>query len=372
MKVKIPKSYSQEAILEILMKFRAPLIIAFITVMVSTVGYMIISKVSLLEALYMTVLTVTTIGYGEIWNMGGKERVFNLIVMTLGVGSVMGYSLAVLINIVTSGELKKIVRFRKMLNDIENLKMHYLVFGSNPYVVDFIRKLHSKKIPYVLIPSGEKAEKIAAHILDLDPMNDDTLYLANVKGAAGAIVATLDDFKNLGITFAISQVVKKENLTPFFLICVANDKKFKEKMLTAGATHVEVIPSVVSGRLCEIASKPSIFSRSLLRDIIFGEETEIDIDEFLVLEKSPIAGKTIGEIDFRKKLNLMILAIRRSDGTTVNMPSSSERLKVGDVILVAGREEDLRKAEGLLFSARVIPRRYSLKKSFKEREDGLE
>ncbi len=371
MKAKIPRAYSQDAVLEILMKFRAPLIIAFITVMVSTVGYMIISKVSLLEALYMTVLTVTTIGYGEIWNMGGKERVFNLLVMTFGVGSVMGYSLAVLINIVTSGDLKRIVRFRKMVSDIKNLKMHYIVFGSNSFAQGTVKRLISKRIPCVLIPSEEGTMDGFDFVLDLDPLDENTLYLANIQEAAGVIIATSDDLKNLGITLTVDRVVKREGLSPFSIISVTGDEKFREKLTDAGATYVEVIPSMVSGRLCEIASKPSPFSRSLLKDIIFGKETGVDIDEFLVLEGSPIANRTLGDIDFRRRFKLTVLAIRKVDGTTVNMPLPDEVLSSGDVILVAGREKDIKRAEDLLFSAKVMPRRFSLRKSFKERKDGL-
>jgi len=157
----IPKKYSQDKLLEILMKFRAPLIIALITIMASTIGYMVISKVDLLKAFYMTILTVTTIGYGEMWQMGAKDRVFNLFVMVVGVGAVMGYSLAVLIDLITSGELIKILRFRKMVSDISALKGHYLIFGFNDYVSELIVELRRNRIPVVVISDDEKLEAFA-------------------------------------------------------------------------------------------------------------------------------------------------------------------------------------------------------------------
>ena len=148
---RIPARYGQERILEILMKFRAPLIVGLIAIMFSTIGYMVISGVDLLKAFYMTILTVTTIGYGEMWNMDAKARIFNLFVMILGVGSVMGYSIAVLINIVTSGEVKKILRFRKMVSDISALKGHYIIFGMNDYVLHMIKEMKHYRIPVVVV-----------------------------------------------------------------------------------------------------------------------------------------------------------------------------------------------------------------------------
>ena len=373
----IPQKYGQERILEVLMKFRAPLIIALITVMVSTVGYMLISGVDLLTAFYMTILTVTTIGYGEMWDMDVRARIFNLAVMTFGVGSVMGYSIAVLINIVTSGEIKKILRFRKMVNDISALKGHYIVFGMNDYVLHLIKEMKFYKIPVVLVDPTEKLEEFAKeheinYYLQLDPSDENTLYLANIETAVGAIVATTDDYRNLAITLTVKNAVTKNNIYPFFILALVKKEKFKEKLKLVGADYVETIPSIISKRMAILARKPPIFGeKSLLEEILFGEHTLIDIEELVVQGDSPIVGKTLKDLDLRKKFGITVIAVKKATGKIIFTPGGDVTIEPFDILVVVSTKDKLQEAVRILFKGKVSSRGAMLKKKIKERLDGL-
>jgi len=359
------------------MKFRAPLIIAFITIMLSTIGYMLISGVDLLTAFYMTILTVTTIGYGEMWNMDAKARIFNLVVMTFGVGSVMGYSIAVLINIVTSGEVKKILRFRKMVNDISALKGHYIVFGMNDYVLHLIKEMKFYRIPVVLVDSSEKLEEFAKendinYYLQLDPSDENTLHLANIEAAVGAIVATTDDYKNLAITLTVKNTVTKNNIYPFFILALVKEDKFKEKLKLVGADYVETIPSIISKRMAILARKPPIFGeKSLLEEILFGERTFIDIEELVVQNDSPIVGKTLSEIGLRKRFEITVIAIKKSNGEVIYTPGGDVTIEPLDILVVVAPKDKLQEAVKILFKGKVASRGAMLKKKIKERLYGL-
>jgi len=372
----IPKKYSQDKLLEILMKFRAPLIIALITIMASTIGYMVISKVDLLKAFYMTILTVTTIGYGEMWQMGAKDRVFNLFVMVVGVGAVMGYSLAVLIDLITSGELIKILRFRKMVSDISALKGHYLIFGFNDYVSELIVELRRNRIPVVVISDDEKLEAFAKeneirYYLNLDPTKENTVYLANVKAAVGAIVATDDDYKNLAVTLTVKNVVAKENIYPFFILGVARSREFSEKLKLVGADFVETVPSIVSKRIAVLAKKPPIFGeKSLLEEILFGENLFIDIEEFIVQPDSPLVGKTLKELDLRRKFGITVIAIKKRDGRLIYTPGGDTKIEPLDVIVVVGPQEKIKEAVRAFLKGKVTSRSALLRRKLKERLEG--
>lgn len=374
---KIPPRYGQEKLLEILMKFRPPLIVALITVMLSTIGYMLISKVDLLKAFYMTILTVTTIGYGEMWQMDAKARIFNLAVMTFGVGSVMGYSIAVLINIVTSGEVKKLMEFRKMVNDISSLKGHYIVFGMNDYVAHLVKEMKYYGIPVVVIANDEKIEEFAKeneikYFLNLNPTEENTLYLANIKAAVGAVVATLDDYKNLAITLTVKNTVAKHNIYPFFILALTKEEQFKEKLKLVGADYVETIPSIISKRIVIIARKPPIFGeKSLLEEILFGEHTFIDIEELVVQPDSPIIGKSLKELDLRKKFGITVIAIKKSDGKVFYTPGGDLKIDPLDILIVVAPKNKLEEAVKLLFKGKITSRSSLLKKKIKERLNGL-
>lgn len=358
------------------MKFRAPLIVGLVAVMVSTIGYMVISKVDLLRAFYMTVLTVTTIGYGEMWNMTAKDRVFNLLVMTVGVGAVMGYSLAVLINLVTSGELKSILRFRKMVNDISTLRGHYLIFGFNDYVIELIKELHYNRIPVVVISDDPKLEEFAKEYqirfyLNLNPTDENTLVLANIESAVGAIVATDDDYRNLAITLTVKNVVSRNNIYPFFIISLVKNPEFKEKLKLVGADYVETIPAIISRRVAILARKPPIFGeRSLLEEILFGEHTFIDIEEFVVQPESPIVNKTLKELDLRKRFGITVVAVKKSSGKIVFTPGGDAVIEPLDVLVVVAPKDRLKEAVKVLFKGKITSRSAMLKRKLKERLGG--
>lgn len=376
MKKLLPKKYSEEKILEILMKFRAPLIIALVTVMASTIGYMVISGVDLLRAFYMTVLTVTTIGYGEMWDMTNRDRVFNLFVMVIGVGAVMGYSLAVLIELVSSGELIKILRFRKMVGDISALKGHYLIFGFNDYVTELIFELRKNGIPVVVISDDDKLEEFAEehqirYYLKLDPTKENTVYLANVKSAVGAIVATDNDYKNLAVTLTVKSVVNKENIYPFFILGIVKNSEFSEKLKLVGADFVETIPSIVSKRISVLAKKPPIFGeKSLLEEILFGGHVFIDIEEFMVQPNSPLVGKSLKELKLKNKFGITVIAIRKRDGRVIYTPNGDTVIEALDLLVVVAPAERIKRVIKVLSKGGVTSRSSILRKKLKERLEG--
>lgn len=376
MKKLLPKKYSEEKILEILMKFRAPLIIALVTVMASTIGYMVISGVDLLRAFYMTVLTVTTIGYGEMWDMTNRDRVFNLFVMVIGVGAVMGYSLAVLIELVSSGELIKILRFRKMVGDISALKGHYLIFGFNDYVTELIFELRKNSIPVVVISDDDKLEEFAEehqirYYLKLDPTKENTVYLANVKSAVGAIVATDNDYKNLAVTLTVKSVVNKENIYPFFILGIVKNSEFSEKLKLVGADFVETIPSIVSKRISVLAKKPPIFGeKSLLEEILFGGHVFIDIEEFMVQPNSPLVGKSLKELKLKNKFGITVIAIRKRDGRVIYTPNGDTVIEALDLLVVVAPAERIKRVIKVLSKGGVTSRSSILRKKLKEKLEG--
>lgn len=376
MKKLLPKKYSEEKILEILMKFRAPLIIALVTVMASTIGYMVISGVDLLRAFYMTVLTVTTIGYGEMWDMTNRDRVFNLFVMVIGVGAVMGYSLAVLIELVSSGELIKILRFRKMVGDISALKGHYLIFGFNDYVTELIFELRKNGIPVVVISDDDKLEEFAEehqirYYLKLDPTKENTVYLANVKSAVGAIVATDNDYKNLAVTLTVKSVVNKENIYPFFILGIVKNSEFSEKLKLVGADFVETIPSIVSKRISVLAKKPPIFGeKSLLEEILFGGHVFIDIEEFMVQPNSPLVGKSLKELKLKNKFGITVIAIRKRDGRVIYTPNGDTVIEALDLLVVVAPAERIKRVIKVLSKGGVTSRSSILRKKLKEKLEG--
>ncbi len=375
--IHMPGKYSQEKVLDILMKFRPPLIVALVTIMVSTIGYMVISGEDLLKAFYMAVLTVTTIGYGEMWDMGVKGRLFNIIVMTFGVGSVMGYSIAVLINIVTSGEVKQIVRFRKMVSDISSLKNHYVILGLTDYVKFLVKELKMKGIPFVVVSNSENLKEFVKdfgveYSLNLDPSDENTLMLANVENAVGAIVTSDNDYKNLAITLTVRKITEKLAFGKFFIFSVVNSSSFKQKLFDVGADYVEAVPEITSKRIAAIAENPPVFGRkSFLEEVLFGEESFVEIEEFLIDRESPVVGKSIYELGLKEKFKALVIGVKKRNGSVIYVPSGEVIMESGDILLVTFPKGSKDRIVRVFAKSGVLSGKVILRKMMKERENGL-
>ncbi|RUM44827.1 MAG: potassium channel protein, partial [Desulfurobacterium sp.] len=162
------------------------------------------------------------------------------------------------------------------------------------------------------------------------------------------------------------------NIYPFFILALVKKDKFKEKLKLVGADYVETIPSIISKRMAILARKPPIFGeKSLLEEILFGEHTLIDIEELVVQVDSPIVGKTLKDIDLRKKFGITVIAVKKSNGRVIFTPGGEVVIDPLDILVVVATKDKLQEAVKVLFKGRVSSRGAMLKKKIKERLNGL-
>jgi Trk K+ transport system NAD-binding subunit len=241
----------------------------------------------------------------------------------------------------------------------------------------FVDLAKAYNIPVVVVSEDEQLEEFArqheiSYYLQLDPAEENSLYLANVESAVGAIVATLDDYKNLAVTLTVKNVVNKNNIYPFFILALVKHPEFKDKLRLVGADYVETIPSIISKRVAILARKPPIFGeKSLLEEILFGEHTYIDIEELVVQPDSPVIGKTLRELDLRKRFGITVIAVKKADGRVIYTPGGEVKVEPLDILVVVAPVKQLKEAIRILFKGRIASRSAMLKKKIKERLDGL-
>ncbi|MEO2064885.1 MAG: TrkA C-terminal domain-containing protein, partial [Desulfurobacteriaceae bacterium] len=206
------------------------------------------------------------------------------------------------------------------------------------------------------------------YYLKLDPTDENSLILANVQSAVGAIVATKDDYKNLAITLTVKNVVSKYNIYPFFIIGLVKREEFKDKLKLVGADYVETIPAIISKRVAILARKPPIFGeRSLLEEIFFGERTYIDIEELVVQPDSPVIGKSLKELELRKRFGITVVAIKKRDGKIIYTPGGDVVIEPLDVLVIVAPKKMIDEAVKKLFKGRIVSRSAMLKRKLKER-----
>lgn len=301
-----------------------------------TLGYSYIEGWSILDGFYMTLITVTTIGYGEIHELSIYGRMFTSVVIISGVG-IMGYFLGTFTQYVVEGEVRKTFGLRKMKKDIKNLSNHYIVCGYGKVGRQVCQELRSRGIETVVIESNdnmvEHAIQDGFYSIHDDAAADDALIKARVQHAKGLVGAVGSDADNVFMT-----LTAKELNPGIFVVVRAESPSSQKKLRRAGANRV-ISPDLIGGKKMALAViRPNIVE---FMDIVTPDEkTNFTIEEIIVQDNSSIAGLTLRESKVRQTAGVIIIGIKKN-GDFIFNPLAEDRILGGDILIVVGNEKQL-------------------------------
>ena len=296
---------------------------------------MLIEKASFMDALFMTVITITTIGYEEAIPLSQTGKIFTIFLALTGAG--LFFYILANIGEVTLRKLVENVWGRQMEKKIANLSNHCIIcgfgrIGKNIY--DFIKD----EIPVVVIEKNPKTlkrleEKKILYVAG-EAFDEEVLLKAGIKRAKSLVAVLGEDAHNVYVSLTA------RNLNPsIYILARAENPKVAKKLLQAGANKV-LSPYVIGARKMALALlKPNVMD---FMEITSPElRYNLQIEEIVVLPNSPLTGKTIKESNIRQKTNAIILAIKRSSGEMIFNPSADTQIQDGDTLIVLGKKEDL-------------------------------
>ena len=327
-------------------KFVSILSILLLLVVVSTVGIKLIEGWSWLDSLWHTVITISTVGYGEVRPLSTAGKIFTMQVIVVAF-AVFAYGASTVASMIFEGELRKIFVNKRMEKMVAKLKNHTIVCGIGRTGLAAVKELYKEKVPFVVVEkSEEKIEEAREKYPNLiyihgDATQDETLIKAGIKSASNLIVATADDADNLFITLSA------KNLNPRIRIVTrANREENVIKLKRAGATEV-ILPNVIGGlRMASLAVRPSVVS--FLDIVTHHGEIDLRLEEVEVPKGSPFHGKLLKELDIPKKTGVIVIGIRREDGSFILNPTSSTMVLEGDRLIIIGTKEQAEKLRKLV------------------------
>ena len=302
---------------------------------------------SLIDSVYMTVITVATVGYGEVHDLSGNlpARVFTVVYILISLGT-LAFAVTSITAFIVEGELKNILGRRKMEKEIAKLRDHFIVCGGDETALTIIRELHQTKKDFVVIePSKERIDRILVSYPILyirgDPAEDEVLKQAGVERATGVLLSLPTDEANLFVTITV------RNLNPHIRIVAKGiDVKSHGKMQKVGADYV-VSPTDIGGmRMASQMLRPAVvtFLDTMLRD----KEQGLRVEEVEVKMGSALAGKTVGDSGIRSKTRALLVAIKRGGETGYDFnPADASVINEGDVLIFIASPDSLRDLEGL-------------------------
>lgn len=326
---------------------RLRILIAVIVLIIGggTLGYMVLEGWSLLDSLYMTIITITTIGYGEVHALDGDPagRLFTIILIIIGVGSTF-YALGLIFQMFLEGHIRSVLGRRKMRHEVRHLKDHLIVCGYGRVGQQVVQELRKRKAKLVVIENDpELIEELAQeNILYVpgDSTSDDILETAGVERARGLIVAIPGEADNVLIALSARQ------MNPNLVITArADSPRGESKMLLAGASQV-VCPHRIGGiRMALSTISPNVVD---FMEIASGDGgAGPRMEEIRVGAGSPLAGQTLMDSPLRSELDIVVVAIKKTEGKLVFNPRSDTRIKAEDILIVVGESANLEKLQKL-------------------------
>jgi voltage-gated potassium channel len=316
-------------------------------VVLGTVGYRLIEGWSLFDCLYMTVMTIFTVGYREVHPLSTAGTAFTMVLIVVGVGAIL-YGLGRMAQFVVGEQLTGVFRRRVVKRQVDKLEGHFIICGYGRVGEAVARQFAAHAAKFVVIDhdpdSVARAEAEGFLTVRGDATADEILELAGVRRAKGLVAAVGSDAGNIYVTLSARV------LNPALLIVArAGTDDTASKLERAGADHV-VSPYGIGGkRMATLMLKPLV--SDYLEIVTGGGELEFRVEEFALQKDSPAVGQSIEDLAVRRKTGATILAVRRADtGLFDTNPSPDTRLHPGDMIIAIGTPVEIARLEELLRS----------------------
>lgn len=311
---------------------------------VGVIGYMFLLKVDFIDALYMTVITISTVGFGEIGTTSNWSEVFSIIMIFLGVG-IVGYAFTTVVAMFVEGKVKDFWKGSKMEKKIASLNDHYIICGSGELAEVIINNFIDQNLNFVVITDKrEDLDDYSHHdILVVEGMSteEEVLEHAGIDRAKG-LVSTLDSEVDNIVTVLTARNLNKN----IYIIANAITKSGSEKLMKVGANKTLSAVEISGKRMASLMTKPNIIS--FLDVVTRIGDVELDLEEVVVKSGSYLENKNLIEAQIPNKTGLIVLAIKTiEDNKMIFNPPVNYTFRIGDVLIVLGREDQVDKLKHL-------------------------
>lgn len=326
----------------IIRRLRLAIILLVVVFVVGISGYMIIEGWDLLDSLYMTVITITSVGYMEVNPLSPGGRIFTMLLIVCGMGILL-FGLSTFTAFLVEGELSEILRRRKMENNISNLKGHFIVCGIGRIGRHIIDELYKTGRSFVAIDSNEEicrelGEKGVLFIKG-DATSSMVLKAANAGYAEGAFCSLPTDAENLLL------ILTAKGINPSLkIVAKAEEDESEDKMKRAGADRV-VLPEFIGGlRMASEMIRPEAVS--FLDKMLKGHDRAIRVEDVTIGADSVFAGKTLNSSGVLDVKGITVVAVKKGERYIFN-PAAEERLETGDALILIGEAEGIKEIRRL-------------------------
>jgi len=321
-----------------------------VLILVGTAGYHWLERMSPVDSLYMTVITISTVGFGEVRELSSLGRMFT-IGLIIGGGIIVAYSLSASAEFLMSGEWQSILKKRRRSRMLSNLSDHVIVCGFGRVGRRVSNELTQEGVPFIVVDTRpervQHAEEFGFISMEGNAAKELVLHEAGIDKARALIAAVNSDAENVFIILTARSLSKDIQI-----IARANYEDSEPKMIRAGANRT-IVPYDISGkRMVTMLIRPSV--SDFLDEVAHAGGLELLIEEIRIEPDSPLAGKTISETRFRTEMGVAILACRNHEGVFDMHPGPQTLIEPNGLLLVLGTREQLRETMQYAKGGKVV------------------
>lgn len=314
-----------------------------LVVAAGTAGFALIEGWSAWDALYMTITTVTTVGYREIHPLSHAGEVFNVGLIVVGVGTVL-YTLSTLMALVVEGELHDRWSQRRRDRMLTELQRHFIVCGYGRIGRIIADEFRRQKVPFLIVEQDPHLAQTAVEAgliaASADATNEDTLKRVGIDRARGLIAAVGTDAENVYIVLT-ARLMRPD----LFIIGRAETEDAGRKLQRAGADRVVSPYRIGAVQLAQTALRPAVVD--FVQLATSSQNLELTMEQVRLEDGSELTGRSILDANLRQRFRVIVVAIQRADGRMEFNPSSETVMNRGDQLVVLGPPENLRQLEAL-------------------------
>jgi voltage-gated potassium channel len=305
-------------------------ILIFLIISLGTTGFIVIEGWDFLDALYMTIITLTTVGYSEVHPLSTEGRIFNIFLIVGGVGTVF-YALSTGAKLVLEGELQELFGRKRLEKKIKELNHHYIICGYGRMGKIICKELKAKGVKFIVIEKN--SAKLPARedilILEGDATQDEVLQEACIERAKGLISVLPTDAENLFVVLSARGLNQQ-----LLIVARAGEEGSEQKLVRAGADRV-ISPYHIGGlRIAHTVLKPAVVD--FIEFATKSGNIDLQMEEVTITEGSRLIGRTLDESGIGRDLGIIIVAIRKSSGEMKFNPTSRNTIEVGDTLIALG------------------------------------
>ena len=319
-------------------KLSIALLVLVSVAFIGTIGYHILENWDLIDSFYLTMTTLSTVGYGDFTPKTPQGKIFTVFIIIFGVGTML-YSFGLISETVIEGRLRKLLGRGKLKKMIDKMNNHYIICGGGRIGLLICRELNAERVPCVVIDNDPE---VIQKVMDEgfvycrgDATHDKTLIEAGIKRAKGIVCVLPTDAENLYVILTAKEL--NQNI---FILSRSEEEESEHRLIRAGADRV-MSPYTLGGvRMAMAILRPAMLD--FIEITTSRQSLELRMEEVSICKGSPFIGRSLEESEIRKRFGLIIVAVKKDTGKMIFNPMANYLIDEGDRLIAMGEDENVK------------------------------